>query len=268
MKTKRIYLLSLLLTAVFQCCSILEASAQANSFKQSFTVREGLPANSITAVKQDPTGLIWVATWNGLCCYDGYQFTTFRTPDDGSAVLTTNRIDKIRIDSVDNIWLFTHDNHYYLFDTHTCRYQNLPDTVTNNINYPDDYLRTVNATSGRGWRISDEQQLLIDNTVTLIGSAADLQPKIEHHFIDRQQNLWFNSARGLSQLTIRKQRTQFVDVRAGERVRSVCCRHDGSVWAGTMEGYLAVFDSDGHLQGWLSPQGTIVGSSVRFSQHI
>ena len=237
-------------------------------YMQTFNTRTGLPSNNISGMAQDSHGLMWIATWNGLCCYDGYQFTTFRTPDDGSAVLTTNRIDKIRIDSVDNIWLFTHDNHYYLFDTHTCRYQNLPDTVTNNINYPADYVRKVNANSGRGWRISDERQLMIDNTVTLIGSAADLQPKIEHHFIDRQQNLWFNSARGLSQLTIRKQRTQFVDVRAGERVRSVCCRHDGSVWAGTMEGYLAVFDSDGHLQGWLSPQGTIVGSSVRFSQHI
>ena len=78
-------------------------------YMQTFNTRTGLPSNNISGMAQDSHGLMWIATWNGLCCYDGYQFTTFRTPDDGSAVLTTNRIDKIRIDSVDNIWLFTHD---------------------------------------------------------------------------------------------------------------------------------------------------------------
>ncbi len=235
---------------------------------QTFNTRDGLPSINISGFAQDSHGLLWIATWNGLCCYDGYQFTTFKTPDDGSSMLTTNRIDKIRIDSIDNIWLYTHDNNYYLFDTHTCRYQCLTDTSAVEINYPPSYVLKTTAKSGHGWQITDDYRLQLDNTVTLVGNPDNLRTTIEHHFVDRQQNLWFNSPKGLSLMTIKKQRTKFVDVRAGERVRSVCCRHDGSVWAGTMEGYIAVFDADKQLRGWLTPQGTITGSSIPCSKQI
>jgi len=237
-------------------------------YMQTFNTRDGLPSNNISGLEQDSRGLLWIATWNGLCCFDGYRFTTFRSPDDGHDMLTTNRIDKIRIDSADNIRLYTHDNHFYIFDTHTCRYQQLPKGMEADINYPADHLLKTNATSGHGWQISSDSRLLLDKSVTLVGNTDNIMPKIEHHFIDRQQNLWFNSPKGLSRLTIRQQRTQFIGVRPGERVRSVCCRRDGSVWAGTMEGYIAIFDAATHLRGWLSTQGRIVSNSVRFSRQI
>lgn len=249
-------------------CYALATYGQEYCYMQTFNTRDGLPSNNISCIEQDSRGLMWIATWNGLCCYDGYRFTTFKTPDDGSDMLTTNRIDKIRIDSTDNIWLYTHDNRFYHFDTHTCRYRALTDARNVEINYPMEHVMKVHATSGHGWQITADNRLRLDNTVTLVGHTDDILPKIEHHFVDSQQNLWFNSASGLTRLSIRKQRTQFVDVRAGERVRSVCCRRDGHVWAGTMEGYIAVFDAEGRLNGWLSRQGSIVRGEVRFSRQI
>ena len=65
-------------------------------YMQTFNTRDGLPSNNISGLEQDSRGLLWIATWNGLCCFDGYRFTTFRSPDDGHDMLTTNRIDKIR----------------------------------------------------------------------------------------------------------------------------------------------------------------------------
>lgn len=256
------------LLTILTYCYALAAAGQEYCYIQTFNTRDGLPSNNISCMEQDSHGLMWIATWNGLCCYDGYRFTTFKTANDGSDKLTTNRIDKIRIDSTDNIWLYTHDNQFYHFDTHTCQYRSLPDAENVEINYPMEHVMKVHATSGHGWQITDDNRLRLDNTVTLVGHDDDMLPKVEHHFVDRQQNLWFNSPSGLSRLSIGKQRTQFVNVRAGERVRSVCCRRDGQVWAGTMEGYIAVFDGEGRLNGWFSQQGNIVSDGVRFSRQI
>jgi hypothetical protein len=35
---------------------------------------------------------MWFATRNGLCCFDGYRFTTFRDRLGMGRVLTTNRL--------------------------------------------------------------------------------------------------------------------------------------------------------------------------------
>lgn len=100
--------------------------AQIASSVRTFSVRDGLPANSITSVCQDSHGLIWIATWNGLCCYDGYRFTTFRgEPWDNTNGLSTNRISEIDPDSRGNIWLRTYDSGLYLLDTEQCRFLNI-----------------------------------------------------------------------------------------------------------------------------------------------
>jgi signal transduction histidine kinase/ligand-binding sensor domain-containing protein len=48
---------------------------------QSYTIREGLPSNTIKALIQDSQGYIWVGTTNGLARYDGYEFAVFTTAD-------------------------------------------------------------------------------------------------------------------------------------------------------------------------------------------
>jgi ligand-binding sensor domain-containing protein len=46
---------------------------------ESYTVKDGLPSNRITAIHQDSRGYIWVGTNNGLSVYDGARFTNYST---------------------------------------------------------------------------------------------------------------------------------------------------------------------------------------------
>ena len=46
-------------------------------FIKNWTVRSGLPINSITALSQTQDGYIWVGTSAGLARFDGVQFKTF-----------------------------------------------------------------------------------------------------------------------------------------------------------------------------------------------
>ena len=53
-------------------------SAQQHIFK-NYTVNDGLVANYIHRIYQDSKGFLWIATWEGLSKYDGYQFTNYNT---------------------------------------------------------------------------------------------------------------------------------------------------------------------------------------------
>ena len=45
---------------------------------RTFGTGNGLPASVVSGIAQSTDNLIWLATWNGLSCFDGYRFTTFR----------------------------------------------------------------------------------------------------------------------------------------------------------------------------------------------
>ena len=91
-------------------------------------MRNGLSANVISDMGQDANGLMWFSTYNGLCCYDGYRFITFRGTE-GSDQLTSNRIFKIKPDGKAGIWVITYDHRLYFFDTETCKYTDISSEV-------------------------------------------------------------------------------------------------------------------------------------------
>lgn len=122
----RIY--TLFLSLLLYILSQLTVSSQPYCDIRTFSMRDGLSANVISAMGQDDNGLMWFSTYNGLCCYDGYRFTTFRGAE-GSDKLSTNRISNIKPDGKLGIWLITHDHRLYFFDTRTCQYVDISSNV-------------------------------------------------------------------------------------------------------------------------------------------
>jgi signal transduction histidine kinase/ligand-binding sensor domain-containing protein len=57
---------------------------------ESWTVKDGLPVNSVNAIIQNRTGYIWAATFDGLVRFDGLRFTVFNSTN--SEELPSNRI--------------------------------------------------------------------------------------------------------------------------------------------------------------------------------
>src|SRR4051812_15326888 len=54
---------------------------------EHITADQGLPDNVALCSMQDSKGFLWFGTWNGLCKYDGYTFTTYQfDPDDTSSI--------------------------------------------------------------------------------------------------------------------------------------------------------------------------------------
>lgn len=70
---------------------------------QPLVITDGLPHVNVYDVLQDSRGLLWVATENGLCSYDGTVFHNY-TVSDG---LPSNRVMVLSPDAQGNIWVGT-----------------------------------------------------------------------------------------------------------------------------------------------------------------
>ena len=91
---------------------------------RKFSILDGLAANNISDIQQSDDKLMWFGTWNGLSYYDGYSFKTFRDIPT-SRVLTTNRINFLRPNKFNDIWLVTYDDRPYKYDTHECCFKDI-----------------------------------------------------------------------------------------------------------------------------------------------
>lgn len=66
----------------------------------------GLSTNDVTDMKQDNNGYLWLATSNGICRYDGYNFLNFHPTD--SYGLYDNHIAKLELDRKKQLlWTFS-----------------------------------------------------------------------------------------------------------------------------------------------------------------
>ena len=80
---------------------------------ESWTVKDGLPVNSINAIIQDRVGYIWAATFDGLVRFDGIRFTVFNSAN--SEQLPSNRIIQLKEGRDRSLWLTTEQGHIVRF---------------------------------------------------------------------------------------------------------------------------------------------------------
>jgi signal transduction histidine kinase/ligand-binding sensor domain-containing protein/DNA-binding response OmpR family regulator len=66
------------------------ARADTGFAAEHWTVNDGLPVNSVTAIAQSRSGYLWLATFDGLARFDGARFVVLNTAN--SSGLPTNRI--------------------------------------------------------------------------------------------------------------------------------------------------------------------------------
>jgi ligand-binding sensor domain-containing protein len=58
---------------------------------------DGLSHWHTTRTLQDSTGMIWIATYNGLNRFDGYRFVAFKAADGDGLSMSSDRIRKLEL---------------------------------------------------------------------------------------------------------------------------------------------------------------------------
>ena len=116
-------------------------------------------ASSTNRILQGKDGMIWLATTNGICRFDGYGFDIFKThPGDGINVQSDN-INRGSFDSLDNIWCQI-ESRVLHFDTHNCQFTDVLSALekTDGCTYR---IKRIRATrNGFTWLITDDDKYI------------------------------------------------------------------------------------------------------------
>lgn len=90
---------------------------QAKHFKV-LDISNGLPNNTVKCISQDKDGFIWMGTFDGLCRFDGVDFTVFRHNSKDSLSISDNYVPVI-LPQNDGIWVGTGNGlDFYSFKDH------------------------------------------------------------------------------------------------------------------------------------------------------
>lgn len=114
-KYYKLLLLSVVLT--LGCQTISAQQLQASRIHLS--TEDGLCSNAVSMICQDDLGFIWLATWNGLSRFDGYEFYNYKTGNSSHIKNLHNRILDIVIDQSQNVWMHMYDDRVFVLDRNT-----------------------------------------------------------------------------------------------------------------------------------------------------
>jgi signal transduction histidine kinase/ligand-binding sensor domain-containing protein/DNA-binding response OmpR family regulator len=94
---------------VFVGLVLVASSLNAQHFRY-IRPSDGLNTGEINDFVQDREGRMWIATWTGLICYDGYDFKHFRPVMGDTTSISDKKVKKLLLDSEGNIWIATQQN--------------------------------------------------------------------------------------------------------------------------------------------------------------
>ncbi|WP_026752725.1 two-component regulator propeller domain-containing protein [Sediminibacterium sp. C3] len=111
--------LSLLLGFI---CFVLVGSGQPGFL--SYTIKNGLSQNAVTAIFRDSKGYVWLGTQDGLNRFDGIGFTKFKHDTNDTLTISDQYITAISEDGLGNIWVGTR-NGLNKFSYHSNRFERI-----------------------------------------------------------------------------------------------------------------------------------------------
>lgn len=213
-----------------------------------FDETDGLSHGHVSEVLQDSTGVIWIATWNGLNRYNGTHFESFKAAQ-GQGLDVPNDIIRRLYLREDNNLLCRIEDRVLLFNTAQCRFDTLS-REEEGLAYQKLHKQ-----------IKPDQQPLPVGKDRQYGRTT--LPNILNDYEDHQGNIWsvalFN---GLYLSTPLPEVGKHIN---HQEVRTIYERSDGSVLASVREGKcLQVFDAELNSAGFMDANGGMHQAPVSF----
>jgi len=97
-------------------------NAQPGFDKKVFTTDNGLPHNQIEYITQDHEGFLWIATWDGLSRFDGYNFKNYYHNSGDSTSFPFFSLDKVITDKYNTLWIFSEGRPPVIYNKETDKF--------------------------------------------------------------------------------------------------------------------------------------------------
>ncbi len=242
------------------CTCLLPLKAQEVTFRH-LTVEDGLSQSTINCIYQDHYGFMWFGTQDGLNCYDGFKFTTYRSVPEDSSTLSHNWIWDLVEDDENNLWIATWQG-LTKYNRSTRSFSRfLPDSTKLSSISGTRPASLVRDSSGHIWigiwgggvNVLDPET----GTFTLYRKTEDPDHNYPGNFIrklylDREGTIWIGSWNGLWRCRsgsdgLPKFKHYSIDPDdptsiGSMRITSFCEDQEGRLWVGTLGGGLNMFD--------------------------
>ena len=170
---------------------VLEAAAISVTDYYSITTSEGLPSNTIGAIKKDSSGFIWLGTGAGLCRFDGCEIKTY-------PVLAGDDIWSIEELDTDTLLIGTVSGFkYFSRKTNKEFVLDIPSTIVKAIKKIDD--RRFLAGTEAGLFLVDKhtpRQILLDSGLSPCNHITSI-------IREDKDVYWFSTADGLGRIDVR-----------------------------------------------------------------
>ena len=261
----------------------LALRGQSQCFITTYDEFNGVPLWFVTQIVQDHQGMMWVATWNGLNRYDGYQFESFKSrPGDGTDI-PSNRVSDMMLSDDGNL-LCLIDKRIYLFNVTTCTFSTIPNaeqTALMEAMKARDTKRNTAANEpivhedayGTTWAI--ERDGVVRYRTTPGGPWQVYRERIypmrylRLGIIDRESNLWLCSGYGIHKLTFKPEVSKPFPTEVRGQIRCLFLDNKKRYWmTGRDDRSVRVFDAENRLLGYLGRDGHLHAGYTAFGSPI
>lgn len=161
--------------------------------------------NSITAIKQDDSGFLWIGTVHGLFRFDAYTYKSFGGEEHESNTIVSNVIRKIYKDSRGRLWIGT-DLGGTVYNPETNVFMKFGEGLNNcSVNTFRELTdgRVIAGTS-QGIALIDPNTLDVEFLSALLKEASPCNDNILHSASDSKGNIWLGGLNGFYRLSIQK----------------------------------------------------------------
>jgi ligand-binding sensor domain-containing protein len=164
---------------------------------------QGLIPGNVNDIIQDSVGFIWMATENGLCRYDGYNFIYYRHEVNDPASLSYNHVFSLLEDKRGTIWVGTLGGGLNRFDSRTGKFKrfthnpNYDKSLSHDIIfkvYRDSRNRIWISTLGGGLNLFDPVRETFTHYKFLSKDSSSISSNmVSAIYEDKNKNMWFGT---------------------------------------------------------------------------
>ena len=185
--------------AVLLSSAIMAEAQTMQASKSHYSTDDGLCSNAVSNIVQDDYGYIWIATWNGLSRFDGYNFYNYKTGGASKIPLLHNRIIDLIVDQWQNIWMRMYDGRVFMLERSTDRIINPLEKITGYENLKTTHTMSITS-SGEVIAIMDgagiyKMKYTKWGVETHIITTGDVKPKVVVE--GYKGDLWIGTDKGL-----------------------------------------------------------------------
>ena len=210
-----------------------------------YSTDDGLASNAIAYLSQDDYGFLWIATWNGLSRFDGYQFYNYKTGNSSGIKNLHNRIFDMAIDQSQNIWLRMYDGRVFVLNRISDQIINPFEGYEGYENYKTSVPVLVSS-SGDVFVSIDKVGLFcfrLDKHGLRTDKVANAGPKVNSMTEGYHGNIWLGTNEGILRFDHAKMALEQKAILPGIRV--TCLHSSGyNIYAGCADGTIYTFAKD------------------------